>query len=417
MTSRAALIAIGSELLGPRRQDTNALWLTEQLESVGIEVVRKACVGDDEQEIALELSFALARAPLVLATGGLGPTGDDRTREAAARAFGLRLTRDELILQALRQRFARRGLEMPSVNEKQALVLEGSRVIENRRGSAPGVWLERDGALIVLLPGVPVEMREMFEHRVLPEAAQRFGAARRYRRILKIAAMGESAVEERVAPVYARWPEHSFTILSSVGEVQLHLSASGTEEEAHRTLDAQSRDFEEALPGLIFGRDEDTLEKAVGGLLRAGGKTLAVAESCTGGLVGGRVTEVPGSSDYFLGGLISYADFAKEKFLGVSRELLILHGAVSEEVSRAMAEGAARGFGADFGLAVTGIAGPGGGSAEKPVGTVWIALSQKGKETESRRLRLPGDRRSVRTWAGATALEMLRRRLAGAAHA
>ena len=302
---------------------------------------------------------------------------------------------------------------MPAINEKQALVVEGSRPLRNPRGSAPGIWLETEEGIVACLPGVPSEMKRMFEELVFPELARRFGSAARHRRILKIAAMGESAVEEKVAPVYAKWNAHAFTILASVGEVQLHLSADGSAEEAARLLDAQTADFQDALGGKIYGRDDETLEGVVGERLRAMGATLATAESCTGGLIAQRITSVAGSSDYFLGAIVAYANTVKAERLGVRPETLAGRGAVSEEAAREMAEGARTRFGADFALSATGIAGPGGGTPEKPVGTVWIALAGAGRETQARKLRPPGDRATIRGWTAAAALEMLREAVAG----
>ncbi len=410
---KAAIIAVGSELLGTTRLDTNSLWLTERLESIGIPVVRKASVIDDAGEIHAELATALSRAGIVVATGGLGPTADDLTKEAVAEYFGRPLRLDPEQLETLRARFALRGIEMPAINEKQAYAVEGARVLKNPRGSAPGVWLEEGDSVVVLLPGVPKEMRGMFEEEVLPDLSRRFGAGPRHRRVLKIAAMGESAIEDRVKPVYDKWPDHAFTILGSPGEVQLHLSAAGAEPEARRVLDAQSLDFEGALPGRIYGRDGETLEQVVGERLRRAGKTLSLAESCTGGLVAERLTEVPGSSDYFLGGVVSYSDGAKVDLLGVSPSTIESHGAVSEETAREMAQGARRRFGSDCALAITGIAGPAGGTPEKPVGTVWLALAGIDAGVETKRLRVPGDRQTIRAWTCAAALEMLRSRLGG----
>jgi nicotinamide-nucleotide amidase len=410
---KAAIIAVGTELLGTTRVDTNSLWLTERLESIGVTLARKASVGDDPAEIHAELSTSLARARIVILTGGLGPTGDDLTKEAVAKYFGRRLTLDPKLLETLRSRFARRGIEMPAINEKQAYAVEGARMLENPRGSAPGVWIDEGESVIVLLPGVPKEMRGMFEEEVFPELSRRFGAAARHRRVLKIAAMGESAIEDRFRAVYEKWPDHSFTILGSPGEVQLHLSTSGEEAHALRVLDAQSRDFENAIPGKIYGRDAQTLEQVVGNRLRRAGKTLSLAESCTGGLVSERLTEVPGSSDYFLGGIVPYSNESKVELLGVDPATLAAHGAVSEEAAREMAEGARRRFGTDYSLAITGIAGPGGGTPEKPVGTVWLGLAEGERTTETKLLRVPGDRQTVRSWTCAASLEMLRLRLEG----
>jgi nicotinamide-nucleotide amidase len=410
---RAAIIAVGSELLGPVRLDTNSLWLTSRLESTGIPVARKACVGDDREEILAELAAARGRASLIVFTGGLGPTADDLTKEAVAEFFGRRLVPDAALLETLRSRFARRGIVMPAINEKQAHAIEGARSLPNPRGSAPGVWLEEGGHVVVLLPGVPPEMKGMFEEEVLPELLRRSKGGRRFRRVLKIAAMGESAVEEKVQPVYRFWPDHRFTILASPGEVQLHLESGGEEAEAVDVLDRQTADFESVLPGRIFGRDEETLESAVGALLRKNGLTLAVAESCTGGGLASRLTEEPGSSDYFRGGVVAYSNDLKRDLLGVGRETLEKFGAVSGEVASEMAEGALERLGSDLALSTTGIAGPGGGSEDKPVGTVWLALSRRGAAPRTALLRLPGGRSIVRIWSVISALEMLRRELIG----
>jgi nicotinamide-nucleotide amidase len=408
VTGRAAIVAVGSELLGSTRADTNSLWLSARLEEAGIPVVRKACVGDDAAEIRAELGLALSRAPLVVCTGGLGPTGDDLTKEAVAAHFGRRLVPDRAVLAVLRERWERRGLPMPDVNAKQALAVEGARLLSNPYGTAPGVLLEDSGRLVGLLPGVPREMRAMFDGHVLPEVRRRFGGPRRYRRVLRVASLGESAVEELVAPVYARWPESVFTILGGAGEVQIHLIAAGEEKEAQRTLDAQTRDFDEALGGRIYGRDEETLESVVGRLLRERGKSLALAESCTGGLIAERLTRVPGSSEYFFGAVVSYSNHSKSQLLGVRPESLETFGAVSSEVASEMAAGALERFHSDYALAATGVAGPGGGSEDKPVGMVWLALCSRGA-SRTRLLRLPGSRGLVRAWASTTALEMLRK--------
>jgi nicotinamide-nucleotide amidase len=251
----------------------------------------------------------------------------------------------------------------------------------------------------------------MFDEEVFPELSRRFRAAARHRRVLKIAAMGESAIEDRIRGVYEKWPDHSFTILGSPGEVQLHLSTLGPEADAREVLDAQCLDFEGALPGKIFGRDAETLEQVVGDRLRSAGKTISLAESCTGGLVSERLTEVPGSSDYFRGGIVPYSNEAKIELLGVDPRTLEAFGAVSEETAREMAEGARRRFATDFSISITGIAGPGGGTPDKPVGTVWLGLAERDRETETKRLQVPGDRQTVRGWTCAASLEMLRVRL------
>jgi len=407
---RAAVVAVGSELLGSSRLDTNSLWLAQRLETIGMPVVRKSCVGDDVTAIASELADAARRASVILVTGGLGPTGDDLTREGVAAFSGRALATDPVLLEELRGRFSRRGIPMPAINEKQALAVAGARSLRNPRGSAPGIWLEQDGWIVACLPGVPAEMKTMFDELVLPELGRRFPGAPRSRRILKIASMGESAVEERVAPIYRKWKDHEFTILASVGEVQLHLLATGSEEEARATLDAQTADFDAALPGRIFGRDAETLESAVGALLRKRGATIATAESCTGGLIAARLTDAPGSSDYFRGGLVAYANDVKSEELGVSPGTLRASGAVSEETAVEMARGARERFGTDYAISATGIAGPGGGTPEKPVGTVWIAVAGP-DGVAVRLLRPPGDRALIRGWTVASALELVRETL------
>ena len=410
----ASILAVGSELLGTTRLDTNSLYLTGRLEALGISVVRKACVGDGWGDLLAEIPLALSRAPLLVVTGGLGPTDDDRTKEAVAKVFGRALVRDEALLLGLRERFRRRGFEMPKVNEKQADVIEGAVILANTRGSAPGFLVAAAGGTVVLLPGVPHEMKVMWVDAVEPLLA-RGGAPGLHRRTLKIAAVPESVVETLVKPVYAAYPEVPFTILAAPGEVQLQFAARGTPEEATRVLDRIESDFHKALAGEIFGRDDDTLEEVAGKLLRAKSQSLALAESCTGGQLAGRVTDVPGSSDYFLGAAVTYANAAKADLVGVSAATLERHGAVSEETAREMALGARKRFGATIGLSTTGIAGPGGGTPEKPVGTVHIALDAADGTRLHKRLLLPGERSLIRRWTTSTALGMLRKHLLGLA--
>ncbi len=406
----ASILAVGSELLGTTRLDTNSLFLTERLEALGIATVRKACVGDDWDGLVAEIRVALDRAPLLVTSGGLGPTDDDRTKEAVAKVFGRGLVRDEAILLRLKERFRKRGYEMPAVNEKQADVIEGATVLVNRRGSAPGFLVEAGGRTAVLLPGVPHEMKAMWDDAVAPLLG-RAAAEGLHRRVLKVAAMPESVVETLVKPVYAAYPEVPFTILAAPGEVQLHFAVRGSEEAAKERLDRIEGDFEKALSGEIFGRDDETLEGVVGDLLRLRQKTLALAESCTGGQLAGRITDVAGSSDYFLGSAVTYANTAKADLVGVSAATLERFGAVSEETAREMALGARRRFGASIGLAVTGIAGPGGGTPEKPVGTVHFALDDADGTRLARKILMPGDRALVRRWSTSTALSMLRHHL------
>ncbi len=409
MTRNASILAVGSELLGTTRLDTNSLFLTGELEAIGYRVVRKACVGDGWRDLVTELSFALSRAPCLCVTGGLGPTEDDRTKEAVAALLGLRLVRDEEILDWLKKRFRKRGREMPEVNAKQADVIEGAVVLSNRRGTAPGYLIESDGKTIVLLPGVPWEMKALFTESVVPHLTSGGAPSGIHRRVLKVVGLGESAVEELVRPVYEAHRDHEVTILASgPGEVQLHVSARGTPGEAQKELDILEADFRSAVGPALFGRDDETLEGVVGNLLKNRGLTMAVAESCTGGMVASRITEIAGSSAYFLGGAVTYADGAKIEVLGVSTATLESHGAVSEEVAREMAAGVRRRLGASVGLGVTGVAGPGGGTPEKPVGTVHLAIDAADGTRRHERLVLPGDRSMVRRWTTSAALALIR---------
>ena len=414
--TRAAIVAIGSEMLGPLRRDTNSSWLTERLEEIGIAVVRKSVVGDEPEEIARELSCSAATAGWIFTTGGLGPTADDVTVAAIARWMGVPVRRDERFVAAMRERWeGRRGLRMPAVNEKQADFPEGARMLENARGTAPGLWLERKGAQIVVLPGVPSEMREIFEQKVLPELRRGGGSAVTKRRVLRIAGMGESRVEELVAPVYTKWKDDPVTILASPGEVELHLCARGDPATAEARVAEMEDDFRSVLGSRIHGTGGEALAESLGRVLKEKGRTLSLAESCTGGLVSSLLTDVPGSSAYFLGTVVPYADRSKETLLGVQEETLKRHGAVSEETAREMARGARERFGSDLAAAITGIAGPDGGTPEKPVGTVFFAVvDREGREKASKRF-FGGDRAMVRRTSAMFSLEMIRRFLIEAA--
>ena len=407
----ASVLAIGSEMLGPLRQDTNSLWLTARLEEVGITVSRKCIVADDPALIREELDAAARTARYIFTTGGLGPTADDVTVAAVAQWLGAPLQRNEEFLQHMRKRFERRGFRMPACNEKQADFIVGARVLANPRGTAPGFWGCKGDAEVILLPGVPSEMKEIMESLVLPELRTRSGSAVGRRRVLRIAGMGESAVEELVAPVYAQWKEDPVTILASPGEVQLHLFARGEPAAAEAKLAAMERAFREALGDRVYGSDSEELAAVVGGLLHRAGRTLALAESCTGGLASAMLTEVPGSSQYFLGSVVSYANSAKEELLDVRAETLQRHGAVSAESAEAMATGARERFDADLAVSITGIAGPDGGSPEKPVGTVFLALAQRGGPVSAHHRLFAGDRSVIRRSACLSAFELLRRQL------
>jgi nicotinamide-nucleotide amidase len=409
----AAIIAVGTEMLGPLRQDTNSLWLSARLEEIGIPVVRKSIVGDDPALIGEELENASRAARLVLTTGGLGPTADDVTVAAVAAWLPAELRRDETFVESMRKRFERRGIAMPECNAKQADFIVGARVLENPHGTAPGFWARRGETEVVVLPGVPYEMREIFDNRVFPVLEEQGGGVVGRRRVLRVAGMGESAVEELVAPVYRKWKDDPVTILAAPGEVQLHLAVRGEPAIAEARLAAMEKDFREALGERIFGQDSEDLAAVVGRLLRESNRTIALAESCTGGLASALLTDVPGSSLYFLGAVVSYANDAKANLLGVREETIRAHGAVSAESAGEMAEGARDRFGADLAVAITGIAGPDGGSPEKPVGTVFLAVARRGGPALTKKRLFVGDRPVIRRASAIHALELVRRHLSG----
>jgi nicotinamide-nucleotide amidase len=408
---RAALVAVGSELLGPLRADTNTLWLTQQLLDAGVEVVARHTVVDDPELLASVLRGALAGADLVITTGGLGPTADDVTREAAAAALGRPLVSDPAIVDGLRARFASFGRAMPPVNEKQGDLIEGATALDNTRGTAPGQRIEHEGRLLVLLPGPPGEMKPLFEAYVRPGVRSRGRVIRR--RVLRIAAMSESQVDEIVAPLYRAVENPRTTILGAPGQIELHLVGEGASAlEAEEAIESLAAGMRERLPGRIFSEDGRELPAVVGELLVGRSLTLAIAESCTGGLLSARLTDVPGASRFLERSFVTYSNRSKIDEIGVDPTLLDARGAVSSEVAAAMAAGARQVAGAGVGIGITGIAGPDGGTADKPVGLVFIALDGDAG-TWVHRARFPGGRTRVRFQATQIALEMLRRGLLG----
>ena len=413
---RAAILAVGSEMLGTRRLDTNSLKLTAVLERYGVELRAKSVAGDAVEEIEAEVRSHLARAELVLITGGLGPTADDVTREAVAAVLGRTMRVDEGIVAGIEARFRSFGRTMPAVNRRQAEVIAGAAVIPNARGTAPGLRIEHEGRTLFLFPGVPTELEGMIATDLVPwlaERSERAGGVARETAVLKVAGLPESTVEERIAPAYAEFGRESITILAQPGEIRLEATAAGPDATRRPALAAMVERLAALAGDAVFSRrEEDSLESVVVDRLREAGSTLSVAESCTGGLLASRITSVPGSSDVFEGGAVTYSNRLKERLLGVPGELLAAHGAVSEPVGRAMAAGARTRFGTDYGIGITGVAGPGGGSEEKPVGTVHLTVAGPGEgEMLHRRVRFPGDRAAIRSQASQLALEMLRRRL------
>jgi len=407
----AEIIAIGSELLAPDRTDTNSLWLTDRLNRIGIDVKLKTIVGDDDTRLEELIKDAVKRSRVVITTGGLGPTEDDITRKVVARALRRRLSLDENVLNEIRARFQSFGVTMPERNSRQAMVIDGAEVLPNPNGTAPGLYLEHEGCVIALFPGPPREMNPMFENHVQVRLEKRAGDLRFARRVLRVAGIGESAVDEKIAPIYTQYENPQTTILFNSSEIEIHLRAhERTEEEAEALLDHLSLKIEQALGNSVFSFRGETMEEVVGRQLTMKGFTLAVAESCTGGLIAQRLTNVPGSSRYFVEGVVTYSNESKTRLLAVDKKLIREFGAVSQQVARDMARGVRHKAKSDFGLSVTGIAGPGGGTAEKPVGLVFIALADDA-HTEHKRLMIPGDRELIRWRASQAALDMLRRRL------
>jgi nicotinamide-nucleotide amidase len=416
---RAEILAVGSEMLQPDRTDTNSLYVTAGLNDLGIEVRAKAVVGDDLDDLASLLKEALSRSDLVVVTGGLGPTDDDLTREAVARVLGRGMREDEALVDRLRARFARRNLVMPEINRRQASVIEGATPIENLNGTAPGQWVADGPRVILLLPGPPRELRPMFDALVQGSLAERAAGEQLHRRIVRIVGRTESHAEELLQPLYARWragrPPISATILAAIGLIELQLNVrSADADAAQRVLQAAVDSVCESFGHDAFGTDGATLEALVGTLLRERGARVAIAESCTGGLATSRLTDVPGSSDYVERSVVAYSNDAKVSLLGVDPRLITEFGAVSEPVAIAMAQGIRRLAGVEFGVGITGIAGPGGGSDSKPVGTVAIAVSGPREIERVRTFLFPGDRLQVKTLAAQSAIDALRRALISA---
>ena len=416
---RAAILAIGSELLTSSRIDTNSLFITNALNEIGVDVVFKAVVGDDRAELIAQFEHALARVDLVVLTGGLGPTDDDLTREVVAESLGLPLAEDETITDTIRRRFEGRGWKMPEVNRRQAMVPRGATVIANPNGTAPGLWIEHGDQAVLLVPGPPREMKPMVEQMVAERLSVRAAGRLLRRRVLKIAGRSESRVEELTQPVYSRWrdeqPPVETTILAAPGQIELHLSARGDDKASlDAVLQRATEQIVAIVPNDVFSTDGRSLEEVVGDLLRSRGWRIALAESCTGGLATSRLTDVAGSSDYVERSVVTYSNEAKIELLGVDPALISSHGAVSEPVAQAMAEGIRQRAKVDVGVGVTGIAGPAGGTPAKPVGTVCISVSSA-EETTVRTFRFPAaNRELVKTFSAFTALDMVRRLLLAA---
>jgi nicotinamide-nucleotide amidase len=409
------ILAVGSELLTPYRQDTNSLFLTERMNALGVEVIGKAILGDNTKLAADGIQQSLRRADIVILTGGLGPTMDDVTRESVAAALGVEVFRDPDILTALYKRFAERRISMPENNARQADIVKGAESLMNPTGTAPGQWIDtvyqKHRKILILLPGVPHEMRTIFIEHCEPRLRELLPARAIATRMLRIAMLPESEVDSRTAPIYTRFKEVETTILAAVSEIQLHFRCTAPLQQlAQKRVDELCGLIEDELGESVFSSHGETLEQVVLFFLEMRGETLSTAESCTGGLVAQRLTSVPGSSRSYFGGAVTYTNEMKTEFAEVPVQLLHDFGPVSREVAAALAEGVRERSGSTLGLSVTGVAGPSGGSEETPVGLVFVAVAD-GKETVVKERRFSGDRERVRYQASSMALDLVRRRL------
>ncbi len=411
----AEIIAIGSELLTPFRQDTNSLFLTQRLNELGVDVAFKTIVGDARDRLAKAVKIGIARADILVLTGGLGPTEDDLTREGVADALGMRLRRDPDLIAALYRRFAARRMTVAENNMRQADVLVGATVLPNPNGSAPGQFVEgaQDGRprWIFLLPGPPHEMKAMWDDQCMPILRSALPAAFIATRELRVSGIGESTLDERIAPIYTKHTKIQTTLLAGAGEVQVHLKCvAPTRDAAEKEVDRLAGELEDELDDAVFSTGGESLEQITGYYLQMRNATIAVAESCTGGLLAQRLTSVSGSSHYFLGGVVVYSDQLKTLLADVPPLLIQEHGAVSKQVAVALAENLRVTCNATIGVGITGIAGPSGGTEEKPVGLVYIAVADD-LGTDVVEKRFPGGREHIRWWSSQVALDMVRKKL------
>lgn len=403
----AQILAVGSELLTPERIDTNSLYLTQELNNLGVEVVQKSIVGDDRDRLTAAIRTALATSDLVILTGGLGPTEDDVTRDAAAAALGCGQTFNEEVCAGIEDRFRRMKRAMVTINRRQAYIIDGAEILPNQLGTAPGQWIQVDGKVVMLLPGPPRELKPLFASQCLPKLRTLLPPQVIRIRHYRVACMPESDLDELIAPVYTRYTNPVTTVLAGPGDIQVLLRARTDDEaEATRLLEEVGEQIEQLLGDRVYSVNGDNLETTLVKTLAKTGKKLTIAESCTGGMMAQRITSVPGSSEIFLGGLVTYATGLKHSLLGMSGGT----PAVSEVAARQMAEGARRISGADYGLSATGYAGPAGGTEQDPVGTVYIAVADA-SGSDARRLPFMGDRERIRHLAAQWAFDFLRRRI------
>lgn len=403
----ASIIAVGSEMLGPVRLDTNSLFLTQHLNILGIEVIEKRIIGDDRARLAAAIQDSLALAQIVILSGGLGPTEDDITRDAAATALGVGQTLDPDVIAWIEQRFARLGRKMAGNNRRQANILNGAEILANPNGTAPGQWIVHNGHIVMLLPGPPREIQPMFVNVCMPKLRQLMPPMAIATRWYRVAGMGESDVDALLAPAYTKYENPVTTILAKPGDVEIHLRArADSSEEAERLCAELGTQIVELLGDRLYSMDGGTLDAAVGKLLVQRGETVSVAESATAGMLGARFTDSSGSSAWFVGGRIVYTKALKESLIGEFHE-----DPVSEEVAKRLAAAIARETGSTWGVSITGVAGPEGGTEENPVGTVWVGIARANGGVEARRLQLFGERARVRSMAAQSALDLLRKKL------
>lgn len=408
----AEIIAVGSELLTPEKIDTNSLYLTGELNGLGVEVVRKTIVGDERARLTESIQGAAARSGIVVITGGLGPTEDDVTRDSVAAALHRELIFNHQVCGWIEQRFRSFRRSMAENNKRQAYIVDGAEILPNQWGTAPGQWIANNGVVIILLPGPPRELKALFAAECLPRLRAMLPTQVIRTRFYRVAGMGESDLDALIAPVYTKYQNPVTTILAAAGDIQIHLRARcTTEQEAEALLSELAAQIEPLLAERLYSKDGAPLEQVVGQLLLARKASLSVAESATGGMLGERITSIPGSSEYFRGGFLTYTNEMKSKLLGIAPELIERHTAVSEPVAIAMAEGARANTGSEYALAISGYAGPDGDQ----VGLIFIGIATP-EGPEARRLQFPGDRNRVRSLACNYALDLLRRKLANDQH-
>ncbi len=406
---RIEIIAVGSELLTPYYQDTNSLYLTRQINDLGMSISLKTIAGDDLDDLIDCFKQAKQRSDLIFTIGGLGPTLDDKTREAVSASLNRKLFFKKEILHQIKNRFRKRNISMPSVNKKQAYIIEGAEILNNKNGTAPGLWIEFASKIFILLPGPPLELKTMFEDQVLPRLLN-LRQGYQARLVLKIVGLTESKTESLISDLYPEENGLEMTTLAYPGQIEIHLtgfSISSFKQAENRTIKL-SMLIRDRLREHVFSVSGEKLEEVLGKLLSRDHSTLATAESCTGGLLGHRITNVPGSSDYFLQGVQVYSNTAKIKLLGISEALIETQGAVSQKVAEKMAEKIREKAQSSYGLAITGIAGPGGGTKEKPVGLVYTSLAWKNGVTTDKNL-FSGNREIIKFRSSQKALDMLRR--------